>query len=142
MDNHRRGLYGRAGMICCALFAPALISLITGPLASADPAADVAAAAGQIVTIGPIPFDGFTDTLAFNDSTFAFDNYLIGTVDGSVFNLDTFVGPSGSGSFEVLLTDPGLFQLGVFDVDGSVRFIDNFIGVDFIPADPGLALLG
>ncbi len=128
-------------MACCALFAPALISVITGPLASADPAADVAAA-GQIVTLGPIPFDGFTDTLAFDDSTFAFDNYLTGTVDGSVFNLDTFFGPAGSGSFEVLLTDPGVFQLGVFDVDGSVRLIDNFIGADFIPADPGLALLG
>jgi hypothetical protein len=80
--------------------------------------------------------------LAFNDSTLAFDNYLTGTVDGSVFNLDTYFGAPGSGSFEVLLTDPGVFQLGVDDVDGSVRLIDNFLGIDFIPTDPGVALLG
>jgi hypothetical protein len=139
-SNHLR-TRGVVGMAFGALLASPLISLIAGPVATADPAAD-AAAAGQIVTLGPFPFDGFADTLAFNDSTFAFDNYLTGTVDGSVFNLDVFFGAPGSNSYEVLLTDPGLFQLGVVDVDGSVRFIDNFIGSDFLPTDPGLAELG
>jgi hypothetical protein len=141
MDNNHRRPRGSAGMAFCALFAPALISLITAPLASADPAAD-AAAAGQIVTLGPYPFDGYTDTLAFNDSSFAFDNYLTGTLQGSPFDLDTFIGPFGSSSFAVLLTAPGVFQLGVDDVNGSISFVDNFLGVDFIPTDPGLALLG
>jgi hypothetical protein len=141
MDKNDRGLGGAAVMAFCALFAPPLISLMVSPLASADTTTD-AASADQIVTLGPTSFDGFTDTFAFNDSTFAFDNYLIGTVDGSVFNLDTFFGAPGSNSFEVLLTDPGVFQLGAVDVDGSVRIIDNFVGVDFLPPDPGLALLG
>jgi hypothetical protein len=141
MDKNHRGLGGTALMAFCALVAPPLISLMVSPLASADPTT-AALGTDQIVTLGPTSFDGFTDTLAFNDSTFAFDNYLIGTVDGSVFNLDTFLGAPGSNSFEVLLTDPGVFQLGAVDVDGSVRVIDNFLGVDFLPTDPGLALLG
>jgi hypothetical protein len=32
-----------------------------------------------------------------------------------------------------------LVQFGVYDVDGSISYIDNFFGVDFIPADLGLA---
>jgi len=139
MDKNHRGLGGTALMAFCALFAPPLISLMISPLASADP---TPGAVDQIVTLGPTSIDGFTDTFAFNDSTFAFDNYLVGTVDGSVFNLDTFSGAPGSNSFEVLLTDPGVFQLGAVDVDGSVRLIDNFLSADFLPTDPGLALLG
>ena len=138
-NHHRRG--GTGLMALSALCALPLISLTISPLASADPTTDVLGT-DQIVTLGPTSFDGFTDTFAFNDSTFAFDNYLIGTVDGSVFNLDTFLGAPGSNSFEFLLTDPGIFQLGAVDVDGSVRLIDNFLGADFIPTDPGLALLG
>ena len=139
-SNHLR-VTGFVGMACGVLLASPLISPSASPLASADPAAD-AAAAGQITTLGPYSFDGFSDTLAFNDSTFAFDNYLTATADGSVFNLDTFIGAPGSNSFEVLLTDPGVFQVGVVDVDGSVRLIDNFVGSDFLPSDPGLAELG
>jgi hypothetical protein len=70
------------------------------------------------------------------------DNYLTGTFDGTGFDLDTYFGPSGSDSFEVLLTDPGVLQLGIDDVDGSISYVDNFFGIDFIPTDPGLALLG
>ena len=40
------------------------------------------------------------------------------------------------------MTDPGYFQFGVDDVDGFISYIDNFLGIDFIPTDPGLALLG
>jgi hypothetical protein len=141
MDKNHGRLGGTAVMAFGALLAPPLISLMISPLAGADPATD-AAAIGQIVTLGPTSFDGFTDTFSFNDTTFAFDNYLIGTVDGSVFNLDTFLGAPGSNSSEVLLTDPGVFQLGIVDVDGSVRLIDNFFSSDFLPTDPGLALLG
>jgi hypothetical protein len=42
----------------------------------------------------------------------------------------------------VLLTDSGILQIGVDDVDGSITYIDNFLGGDFIPTDAGLALLG
>jgi hypothetical protein len=139
-SNHRR-LSGTASMAFCALLAPPLISLLTSPLASADPTTDVTGT-GEMVTLGPYPFDGYTDTFAFNDSTYAFDNYLTGTYDGSAFDLDTFLGPSGSGSFEVLLTDPGIFQLGIDDVNGSISYIDNFFGIDFIGTDPGLGDLG
>jgi hypothetical protein len=124
-----------------ALLAPPLISLLASPLASADPTPDVTGT-GEVVTLGPYPIDGYEETLAYNSSTYAFDNYLTGTYDGSAFDLDTFIGPSGSHSFDVLLTDPGVFQLGVDDVDGSISYVDNFLGIDFIPTDPGLALLG
>lgn len=136
MNNSPRRLSGIAGIA----FGLALAPLLTSPPAGADPTADAAADVAQVVTLGPVQFDGFTDTFAFNESTFAFDNFLIGTVDGSVFNLDTFYGSPGS--FEILLTDPGVLQLGIDFVDGSVRYIDNFFTSDFLPADPGLALLG
>jgi hypothetical protein len=98
---------------------------------------------GEVVTLGPFPIDGYTETLAYNSSTLALDNYLTGTFQGSAFDLDTFVGADGSNSFEVLLTDPGVFQVGVDDVDGSISYIDHFLGIDFIGTDPGLGdLLG
>jgi hypothetical protein len=80
--------------------------------------------------------------LSYNDTASALDSYLTGTYDGSAFDLDAYFGPSGSDSFEVLLTDSGILQIGVDDVDGSITYIDNFLGGDFIPTDAGLALLG
>lgn len=142
MNNNHRRLTGIVGIAFGVLLAPPLISLLTSPLVSADPTTDLAGTTGEVVTLGPYPFDGYTEMLGFNDSTYAFDNYLTGTFDGSGFDLDTFFGPTGSGSFEVLLTDPGLFQLGVDDVDGSISYIDNFFGIDFIGTDPGLGDLG
>ena len=136
INNHRR-ISGMAGLALGALLAPPLISLLASPLASADPTDAAVGAAGQVITLGPYPFDGYTDMLGFNDSTFAFDNYLTGTFDGSAFDLDTYFGPTGSDSFDVLLTDPGVFQLGVDDVGGSISYVDNFLGIDFIPTDPG-----
>jgi hypothetical protein len=136
MNDNQRRLSGIVGVGLGALLAPPLISLLASPLASADPTD------GDIITLGPYPFDGYTDTLSINDTTFGLDNYLTGSVDGSGFDLDTFIGPSGSHSFDVLLTDPGVFQLGVDDVGGSISYVDNFLGIDFIPTDPGLALLG
>jgi hypothetical protein len=38
--------------------------------------------------------------------------------------------------------DPDVTTLGPYDVDGSISYIDNFFGIDFIPTDAGLTLLG
>jgi hypothetical protein len=133
MNNNERRMSGIAGLGFGALLGPALIALLGGPVASADP---------DVTTLGPYPIDGYEETLGYTTSPLAVDNYLTGTYDGSGFDLDTYFGPSGSDSFEVLLTDPGIFQLGVDDVDGTVSYIDNFLGIDFVPTDPGLDLLG
>jgi hypothetical protein len=133
MRKNSRRMGGIVGMGVGALLAPPLIALLASPVASADP---------DVTTLGPYDIDGYEETFGFNDTTYAVDNYLTGTYDGSAFDLDTYFGPSGSDSFEVLLTDPGVLQLGVDDVDGSITYIDNFLGIDFIPTDPGLALLG
>jgi hypothetical protein len=133
MNNNQRRLCGIVGIAAGALLAPPLIALVGSPIASADP---------DVTTLGPYDIDGYEETFGYNDTTLAVDNYLTGTYDGSAFDLDTYFGPSGSDSFEVLLTDPGVLQLGVDDVDGSISYIDNFLGIDFIPTDPGLALLG
>jgi hypothetical protein len=133
MNNNQRRLSGIVGVGLGALLAPPLIALVGSPIASADP---------DVTTLGPYDIDGYEETFGYNDTTLAVDNYLTGTYDGSAFDLDTYFGPSGSDSFEVLLTDPGVLQLGVDDVDGSISYIDNFLGIDFIPTDPGLALLG
>ncbi len=143
MSNRHRRTVGIVGTTVGALLAAPLISLLASPLASADPTTDAAVgASSDVTTLGPFAIDGFTETLSYTTSPLALDNFLTETVDGSVFNLDTYFGPPGSGAFEVLLTDTGVFQLGVDSVDGSVRLIDNFLGSDFFPADPGLALLG
>ncbi|MBV8862534.1 MAG: hypothetical protein JO259_11815 [Mycobacterium sp.] len=127
------GTIGIVGIAVGALLAPSLITLLASPLAFADP---------DVTTLGPYDIDGYDETLSFNDTTYAVDSYLTGTYDGTGFDLDTYLGPSGSDSFELLLTDPGLLQLGIDDVDGSISYVDNFLGIDFIPTDPGLALLG
>jgi hypothetical protein len=133
MRKNRRRIGGLVGIAAGALLAPPLIALLGSPVASADP---------DVISLGPYPIAGYEETFAFNDTTSAVDNYFIGSYDGINFDLDTYFGPSGSGSSEVVLTDPGLFQLGVDDVGGSISYIDNFLGIDFIPTDPGLALLG
>jgi hypothetical protein len=100
-------------------------------------------AGSEVVTLGPYSIDGYTETLSYNSTTDAVDSYLTGTSHSVPFDLDFYAGPPGSDSFEVLLTDPSLFQLGVDDVDGSISYIDSFTPADFLPTDPGLAdLLG
>jgi len=116
-----------------ALLAAPLLSLLSSPLASADTGEDV-------TTLGPYDIGGYDDTLSY-DTSYAVDNYLTGTYDGSAFDLDTFFGAPGSDTYDVLLTDPGVFQLGVDDVDGTLTYVDNFLGIDFIPTDPGFGLL-
>jgi hypothetical protein len=117
------------------LIAAPLASLLLSSVASAD-------TPGDVVTLGPYSIDGYEDTFSYNNTTLGVDNFLTGTYDKLPFDLDVFIWPSGSGPLEVLLTDPGVFQFGVDDVDGSFSYIDNFFGIDFIPTDPGLDLLG
>ena len=133
MSNRHRRTIGIVGMAAGALLSAPLISLLASPLASADP---------DVTTLGPYTIDGYDETFSYTTNPLAFDNYLTGTYDGTGFDLDTYFGPTGSDSFEVVLTDPGVIQLGVDDVDGTVSYIDNFFGVDFIPTDFGLDLLG
>jgi hypothetical protein len=142
MSNGNRRVCDIAVLGLGGLLASGLIALLTSPQATADPTSDVASTTGDVVTLGPYSIDGYTETLSYNDSTDAVDNYLTGTYDGSAFDLDTYFGAPGSNSFEVLLTDPGVFQLGLDDVGGSVSYIDNFFGIDFVGTDPGLGDLG
>ena len=138
MSNSQRRTIRIVGIAAGALLSAPLISLLTSPPASAD--TDVTTPV--ITTLGPYPIDGYDETLSYTTSPLALDNYLTATYDSTAFDLDTYFGPSGSGSFEVLLTDPGILQLGVDDVDGSVSYIDNIAGIDFVPTDPGFDLLG
>jgi hypothetical protein len=133
MSNRHRHVGRIVGVAAGALLVAPLIALLIMPMAGADP---------DVTTLGPYDIDGYGETLAYNGTTDAVDNYLTGTYDGIGFDLDTYFGPSGSDSFEVLLTDPGVLQLGIDDVGGSISYVDNFFGIDFIPTDPGLALLG
>lgn len=134
-SNHRRR-GGIVGMAFGALLAPPLISLLASPLASAD-TTDVTGTSGDITTytFGTVPD---TDTLSFNDTTFAFDNFHAMTS----YDVDFYSDGLGSHTHEVLLTDPGVFQLGVDDIDGVRTFIDSFTPADFINSDIGLADLG
>jgi len=125
MSNRHRRTMGMVGLAAGALLSAPLISLLASPPASADP---------DITTLGPYDIDGYDETLSYTTSPLAFDSYVI----GPGYDLDAYFGPSGSDSFEVVLTDPGFFQLGVDDVDGSISYIDNFLGIDFVSPDIGL----
>ena len=113
-----------------ALLAPPLICLLVSPLANAD-APDVASTGGDIATytFGP-------DTLSINTTTGEFDNYV------ATPSYDLDAGTLGSNSYEVLLTDPGVFQLGIDDVAGKVSLIDIFNPAHFLPPDPCLPEIG
>jgi hypothetical protein len=90
-----------------------------------------------IVTIGPFAIDGSTDTLSL-DSAGAFDNYLVGSLDSTTFDLDIFSGGPGSNTSEILFTVPSLFQVGIDDVDGVITPISSFAPFDAINPDVGL----
>jgi hypothetical protein len=117
-DNRRR-----AGLALGALLAPPLISLLVSPLANAD---------GDITTYGPYLFDGASDTLNVNYTAFGLDNVLAS--DG--FDLDTYYSAL-TNDYGVILTDPGVFQLGFDDVGGTIGYIDSFTPP--FDVDPGLA---
>jgi hypothetical protein len=88
-----------------------------------------------IVTF-PLTFDGYTDTVSV-DAAGAFDNYLVGSLGPTTFDLDIFSGGLGSGTSEVLFTVPSLFQVGYDEVAGVITPIDSF-AVEAINPDIGL----
>ena len=90
-----------------------------------------------IVTIGPLAIDGSTDTLSL-DAAGAFDNYLVGSLDSTTFDLDIFSGGPGSDTSEIVFTVPSLFQVGIDDVDGVITPISSFAAFDAINPDIGL----
>jgi hypothetical protein len=119
MSNNQR----RIGVALGALLAPPLLGLLASPLASADPS-----------DILSYTFDG--DTLSLNDTTFAIDNLY----SASGLDLDVFYGSASN--YGLLLTDPGVAQLGVEDIGGTISYIDIFPPTDFIGVDPGLVDIG
>lgn len=94
-----------------------------------------------IVTIGPFPIDGDTDTLSLTANS-AFDNYLVGSLSSTTFDLDVYSGAPGSDTGEVLLTIPSLLQVGIDDVGGAITPLFSFAGVDAFAPDIGLLDLG
>jgi hypothetical protein len=132
-------MVGIAGMAAGAMLVSPVIALLASPLASAD-TTDVTVTNPDVTTYGPYTFDGYTDTFSINTSTDAFDNYLTGAFDGSNFDLDLY--SPATGDYDVLLTDPGLFQLGVDDTAGVLTYTDSFTPADFINPDIGLTDIG
>jgi hypothetical protein len=93
------------------------------------------------IVIGPFAIDGSTDTLSL-DSAGAFDNYLVGSLSSTTFDLDVYSGAPGSDTGEVLLTIPSLLQVGIDDVGGAITPLFSFAGVDAFAPDIGLLDLG
>lgn len=139
MSNNHRRMVGTVGIAAAGLLAPPLIALLASPVASADPADAATIIPDPISTFGPYTFDGFTDTFSLNTTTDAFDNYLTGALSGFNFDLDIY--SPAANTYDVLLTDPGLFQFGVDDIGGVLSFTDSFVPADFVTPDIGLGLL-
>ena len=93
------------------------------------------------MTIGPFPIDGDTDTVSLTANS-AFDNYLVGSLGSTTFDLDVYSGAPGSDTGEVLLTIPSLLQVGIDDVGGAITPLFSFAGVDAFAPDIGLLDLG
>jgi hypothetical protein len=128
---HQRRRVGGVGMAVGAVLGTPLIALLASPVAGADP--------DDVTTTVYGPYDGFSDALSVNSATDGFDSYLTGTMWGA---LDISYDGPGSDSSEVLLTDPGAYQIGFDDVAGKISFIDITNPADFLPTDPGLADIG
>ncbi len=109
--------------------APALISLLAGPLASADTTVgndgDV-----QSYTLGFAPN---LDTFSYNATQIAVGVFLFTKAS---FDLDIWYALPDD--YQVLLTDPGHFQLGDGYLDGVANPIDSTNPADFIRADIGI----
>jgi hypothetical protein len=118
-----------------ALLAAPVLAMFTGSVASADPGDD-------LVGIGPFAIGGYTDTLTYDSSNLAFDNYLTGSLGSTPFDLDVYQGPTGSNSAEYVFTIPLLFQGGIDDVDGTSTPFYSFNAFDFVSPDAGLVTLG
>lgn len=139
MSNNHRRTVGTIGMAAAGLLAPPLIALLASPVASADPSGANVVIPDPISTYGPYTFDGYTETFSLNATTGDFDNYLTGALGG--FNLDLDIYSPAANTYDVLLTDPGLFQFGVDDVGGVLSYTDSFVPADFVTPDIGLGLL-
>ncbi|MFZ0714630.1 hypothetical protein [Mycobacterium sp.] len=120
------------GVAFGALLASPLIALCTGSVARAD----------DLVGIGPFAIGGYDDTLTYDSSTLAFDNYTTGTLGSTPFDLDVYQGPTGANSAEYVFTIPLLFQGGIDDVDGTSTPFYSFNAFDFVSPDAGLVTLG
>lgn len=123
------------GMAAGALLAPPLIALLASPLANAD-TPDVTGGGGDVMTYGPYTLGDFTETLSYNDTTEGYDNFLI--YDGD--DVDYFYG--GSDTYGVLLTDPGVIQVGYEDIGGTPTVVLDMTPADFVSPDVGLTEIG
>jgi hypothetical protein len=132
MSRTHRRMTGVVGVALGALLVSPLIALCTGSVASAD----------DLVSIGPFVIGGYNDTLTYDSSNLAFDNYTTGSLGSSPFDLDVFQGPAGSNSADYVFTIPLLFQGGFDDVDGTSTPFYSFNPFDFVTPDAGLVTLG
>src|SRR3984957_15890101 len=103
MSRSHRRMTSVVGVACGALLASPLIALCTGYVASADTTDD-------LVSIGPFAIGGYNDTLTYDSTNLAFDNYTTGSLGSTPFDLDVYQGPTGSNSAEYVFTIPLLFQ--------------------------------
>ncbi|WIM86448.1 hypothetical protein PT015_16255 [Candidatus Mycobacterium wuenschmannii] len=117
-----------------ALLATPAIALLGAAAASAD--------ASDLAHLGPIAFDGFTDTFTYDTSTNAFDNLLTGSSNLVPFELDTFYGAPGSGDSGVIFTIPLLYQGGFEEIGGKFTPIFTVNSADFVNFDQGVIELG
>jgi hypothetical protein len=122
------------GVALGAMVASPIIALLVGTTASADPS--------DLAYVGPLTFDGYTDALTYNTSTYAFDNLLTGSSNLVPFDVDAFYGAPGSGDSGFLLTIPLIYQGGFTDIDGTFTPISSFDSADFLSVDQGLLDLG
>jgi hypothetical protein len=123
------------GVAVGVLLAAPVLAMLTGSVASAD-------AGDDLVTLGPYAIGAYNDTLTYDSSNLAFDNYLTGSLGSTPFDLDVYQGPTGSNSAEYVFTIPLLFQGGIDDVDGTSTPFYSVNPFDFVSPDAGLVTLG
>jgi hypothetical protein len=123
------------GVAVRVLLAAPVLAMLTGSVASAD-------AGDDLVTLGPYAIGAYNDTLTYDSSNLAFDNYLTGSLGSTPFDLDVYQGPTGSNSAEYVFTIPLLFQGGIDDVDGTSTPFYSVNPFDFVSPDAGLVTLG
>jgi hypothetical protein len=131
----RRSYRCTTGVAVGALLAAPVLAMLPGSVASADSGAD-------LVTLGPYVIGGYNDTLTYDSSSLAFDNYATGSLGSTPFDLDVYEGPTGSNSAEYVFTIPLLFQGGFDDVNGTITPFYSFNAFDFVSPDAGLVTLG
>jgi hypothetical protein len=95
------------------------------------------AAASDVIPVTDLQYTFGPDTLTVNPSDYAFDNFI----STSNFDVDLYA-PDGvtSQTYDVILTDPGKFQLDLTDVGGT--FTHTLTTTDIGNPDPGLGDIG